>query len=124
MPQRSCDTCGNTYQAKQARSRFCSDVCRAKNNGKPAGAHLVSVPTGEDDLTRTTREALEAAKRLDTPMGQAVLALAVSIGSESGSAKAALVREFRATLSEALDGAGAKADPLDLLAQRRDLKRA
>jgi hypothetical protein len=130
MP-RSCDSCGVTYEAKRPSSKFCSARCRvrassAAKSGAPADAPVI-VPSAEAGLlTLTTWGELERAGRLETSVGVAALILAARLDAtttDTGSSIAALVREHRATLTEALRGAAA-ADPMDELRAARDRKRA
>lgn len=124
--KRPCDTCGNPYEAKSPRSRFCSDLCRARNKGKPKDAAEVVHVTdlGDSRLYRVAEAELTAAGRVDSSLGQAALALARVIGSprDTGSAQASAVREFRATMSAALQGVSAAADPVDEFTRRRNEK--
>ena len=76
-------------------------------------------------VERTTRAALTEAGRIETPMGQACLALAHRIdfpGLDTGSALAALVARLESSLAVATRGAGATSAPnalRDELAARR-----
>jgi hypothetical protein len=70
---------------------------------------------------------LVKAGRLDTPLGQAAMLLSRRLDAavrEPGMGMAALVREHRVTLEEALKGAQSAASPLNELMARRDRKRA
>ena len=71
----------------------------------------------------TLRE-LEAAGRADSSVGLAALGLAARIdtAADTGASMAALVREYRATMAEAVRGASVAASPLDELRRRRDAK--
>jgi hypothetical protein len=83
------------------------------------------VPSGS--LAAATQAELDRAGRLGSAVGQAALALARRIDAsqgETGSALAALVREHRATLAEAVKDAEVAADPLDELRNRRERKLA
>lgn len=130
MALRSCDVCGRTYDAKRPSSRFCGATCRKRHQRSP-GVAAVPAPTvlaaAPGGLHAATHAELEAADRLETALGAAALALASRVDSgsaEQGSAFAALVREHRAALAEALRGANPAANPLDELKARRDRKRA
>jgi hypothetical protein len=73
-----------------------------------------------------TRTALESAGRLDTPAGQAALALAgrLDLGNDdTGSSVASVAKEFRATLAEALAGAVVELDALDDLKDELRVRR-
>jgi hypothetical protein len=71
---------------------------------------------------------LEAAGRRGEPAGQAALILAARIEAgvlETGSSLASMVREFRATLTEALKDGKPVADPVeDELEAARERKRS
>ena len=69
---------------------------------------------------------LDAAGRGDSAIGRAALVMAAKIqnGKESGSSLAALNREWRATMAEAVRGVAVAEDPIDELRARRDKKRA
>jgi hypothetical protein len=63
--------------------------------------------------------------RFDTVLGQQAMVLANRIVIEvSGSSMAALSKELRAVMVEALDGVSAAVNPLDELRARRDGRRA
>jgi hypothetical protein len=127
---RNCDVCGLSYDAKRPSSRYCSSKCRERNHRKPADDKRPRSldDLGEmraSDLISTTQAALEAADRIDTFLGQQALLLARKIGApmDTGSSTAALSREYRAVMTDALKGASVVADTLDELKARRDLKR-
>lgn len=141
---RDCDVCGETYEAKRRTSRYCSTRCRTKASragGVPRG--VVKMPKapasqpdspeplthsgvgGEGGVTGATREALEAAGREATPLGQACIALARRLddpGTDTGSAMAAVAKQLEAMLASATKGATSTAAPdqlRDELAERR-----
>lgn len=129
---RSCDFCGVEYEAKRAASRFCSAVCRKRNQRAPRQAAVAAPvrldlpPPGGSALTAATNAELEAAGRAESALGRAALLLAARLDAserEPGTALAALIREHRAALAEAVRGAKAAADPVDELRARRDRKR-
>ncbi|MFJ2719378.1 hypothetical protein [Streptomyces sp. NPDC087437] len=134
--QKRCEACGESFEAKRKSARFCSDRCRMRAHRRPTEREQTTPVTSqppvqrEDDpesLTAAARSELAAVGRERTAAGQAVLALARRIdanSSETGSSLAALVREFRAALAGALEGAGAAVDPVDELRARRDRKRS
>ena len=74
------------------------------------------------------RDELQAAGRLSTAAGAAVMMLARRIDSagplETGSAYAALVKEFRAAMAEAVANAEQEDDPIDELRLQRERKLA
>jgi hypothetical protein len=116
------------YEAKRAASRFCSDRCRVRNHqngGKPRPA-TVELPAVTGGVVSETTATLEGAGRLQTPLGQLAVLLASRIDSdgEHGSGLAALSKELRATMLEALDGVELRVDTLDELRVRRDSRAA
>ena len=123
--------CGAEFEARNPRAKYCSDRCR-KRAQRGGGGEVVALPTPpldepepERGVERTTRAALTEAGRIETPMGQACLALARRIdfpGPDTGSALAALVARLESSLSVATRGAGATSAPnalRDELAARR-----
>lgn len=128
---KTCDSCGQPFEAKRAAAKYCGERCKKRAQRQPkAPDSEVSPRAAEvtaDALAVATRTELEAAGRLASATGQAALVLARRIDSceaETGSSLAALVREHRATLGEALQAAEGKADPLDELRVRRERKLA
>ena len=121
---RPCDSCRKPYTAKRPNSRFCCESCRKRKSRAPKPPVAVLVPA-EGELTVVTRSELEAAGRVGSAVGQAALLIAkhLDAGAETGSSVAALVREHRATLGEALRGVKVAGDPLDELRALRDRKR-
>jgi hypothetical protein len=138
MAKRACDQCGTKHD--RMRSPFCTRACQMRwkrahpDRTEPAGvdaqAALPSAPAASPHLgpvLMTTMTVLVEAKRHETPGGTAALALAMRIDhpyGETGSSLAALVREHRAALADALRGAAVKDDPIDELGKRRDEKLA
>jgi len=130
---RACDVCGVKYEAKRLASRFCSPACRKRHQRNPQSAAPVVLPVIGDPgavdgpVLSATRADLHAAGRLGGPLGQAALLLAGRLDRserEPGTSLAALVREHRAALAEAVRGAKRAVDPVDELRARRDSRRA
>ena len=126
--QRTCATCGRSYQATRPNSKFCGDTCGKRARRSPGRAVKSDEPTASVLVgleAAATRE-LEAADRLDTVFGQAALVLARRIASpmETGSSIASMTKQLRETMADALKGAQQVADPLDEIRARRDSKRA
>lgn len=135
----TCARCAQPFSAASKRARFCSVKCRtqatrARAAGQPESlapakpkraskAKPEAVPTGT--LGAVMAE-LQAAGRLDSSAGQAAVALARRIddGAESSAGLAALTREMRAAMAEALSRAEATGDALDELRARREARRA
>ena len=124
---RTCAQCGKPFEARSSRAQFCSSTCRAhKAKGQPPREphpeRSTSSDAGQESSVRTV---LEAAGRESSPLGVAALILARRLDAsaqETPQAVAALVRELRATLVDALDGAGQAADTVDEVGARRDAK--
>jgi len=122
----TCVVCGAEFEAVRA-ARFCSDRCRKRAaRGRPLdAAPAAPVAFLEGAVTAATRDALAAAGRTLTPMGQAALVLARRLdtpGLDTGSALASITRQLGATLAEALKGARGDTAPgrlADELAARR-----
>lgn len=119
---RNRDSCGNGYETKSVRSKFCSDTCRVRH------ARHAAVPADdsvEHPLVRATRLGLEAAGKVDSMLGQQALTLAKQLSKSSTTGLASLSRELRAIMvdlvgSQANAGAG---DLIDELRARRNAKR-
>lgn len=135
--QKNCENCGTAFDAKLPSARYCSARCRMQvSRRKKALGTPVTEPAASREqapeavsspprsVSAAARAELEAAGRLDSAVGVAVLALARRIDgaatSETGAGLAALVKEFRATFDAALADAESAADPLDELRARRE----
>ena len=132
---RTCDVCGTEYQAKRATSKFCSDRCRKRSQRAPELAPVVpldaapSTPPAQyrGPIEAATLTELEAVGQDATALGTLALMLARrldGISVDTGSSIAAVVREHKKTLAEAIAAGTAEADPLDQLAKRRAERRA
>ncbi len=141
----TCAACSTDFDARSSRARFCSAKCRydahyrrtklglPEGPAKPEQAKpkrtRKAKPTPESDAPVGTLGAvlaeLREAGRLDSSAGQAAVALARRIddGAESSAGLAALTRELRAAMAEALARAEAAGDALDELRARREARR-
>lgn len=126
-----CGVCLGGFEAKRAAAKYCSERCRkrAQRNPGSVSAHPVAAraePVDPDsELWSVTLAELSAAGCAGSAAGVAVLALARRIDggqSEPGSAFAAMVREHRAALADALRGGDVRVNPLDELRSRRERK--
>lgn len=143
--QKECAHCTGRFTAKRASAKYCSDRCRQRAKRAPqqaperlAGAALIVLPTppptapstgeDEDGLVATTERELREADRLNTSAGQAAMFLARVLETagamQTGSSIASLIREHRAALSKALDGALKTESPLEQLRRARQERRA
>jgi hypothetical protein len=137
----TCARCAQTFSTSSRRARFCSPKCRTQATRARAKGEPETVAAPKPKRTRKAKpqaEAvstgtlgavvaeLQAAGRLDSSAGQAAVALARRIddGAESSAGLAALTREMRAAMAEALSGAEATGDALDELRARREARRA
>lgn len=125
--QRNCVICGRPFEAKRSTAKYDKPSCRAR---AAQGAKVLTLSERQaapaaPGVVAATRRELEEAGRLETALGQAALVLArrVEDDRDTGSAAAAVTREWRAVKAEALAGAGAQQSPLDKardeLAKRR-----
>ncbi len=130
MSQRLCADCGGPLPVQSGKGRrrtFCERCSppRRQKSVTPLPTIVPSVPQGNSCET-ATRESLDAVDRIDTPMGQAALALAraVDSGQESGSGLAAVVARLDATIASATSDVRAHGDAVDDLMARRRAKLA
>lgn len=123
--QRSCASCGRSYQAKRATSKYCGSTCRTRVSRAGSSTATVAAQSPTGGLAAATKRELEDAECLDTMLGWASIELARRIESsdESGSSVASMVKVLRETMTDALKGTTV-ADPLDELRDRRDAKRS
>lgn len=147
--ERGCDCCGEAYEAKTVRSRYCSDRCkrryhrgarpsadgarakpkkgRGKKAAKPASDSSADEPdrSGVGSTTAAVLLELQEAKRLHTPLGQAALVLAHRLDAshkDTGAGVASLAKQLQATLTAATAEAEVDADEVDELRRRREEK--
>lgn len=108
-------TCGKVFEARSAKARYCSDRCRKRKGKADAiGADVVTFTASDSSgdtgaVAAATRAELESADRLDTPLGQAALALARRLdnpGLDTGSAMAAVAKQLETALAGATRGVG------------------
>lgn len=120
--QKQCASCGRPFEAKRQAAKFCGDTCRKRAQRGPAQLSAVpDVDPPEDPvggkLTKATTAELEAAGRLESALGVAALTIAQRIDGfglmDTGAGVAALIKEHRAALAEAVKDAEQTADALD-----------
>lgn len=118
-----CEACGAPTSGTR---KFCDDLeCkreRARDRKRKQRGQVIEFPTDDrGSVYRTTHAELVRADRLDTPLGQAALVLAQRLDAgakDTGSSAAAVAREFKATLEEALRDVESEADAVDDLRGR------
>ncbi len=147
--ERGCDCCGETYEAKTVRSRYCSDRCKRryhrgarpsadgekakpkKGRGKKGTKPAADTPADEPDrsgvgsTTAAVLLELQEAKRMHTPLGQAALVLAHRLDAshmDTGAGVASLAKQLQSTLAAATADAEVDADEVDELRRRREEK--
>ena len=128
--QLACQVCEETFEAKRATAKYCSGRCRKRNQrgggaakAKERGAER---PSGVGSVAAATLIELQEASRLQTPLGQAALALAHRLDMsqmDTGAGVASLAKQLEATLAAATADAEVAADPIDELKAARERKR-
>lgn len=139
MIARNCEECGQPFEAKTKRGRFCGATCRVRANRRPTkvgkakaeaqqdvGDSVVQLPATPpapvyDTLADQVRQSLTDAEALDTISGMAALRVAQQIdrGGDSGSAVATLSKELSRLVSEAkAEAAPRRKDAADEIMQR------
>ena len=119
--ERTCECCGQRFQAKNRTARYCSGACRMRvHRGAPAGPAAVTEPvttpavvvkpTGLVDQVRKTLERF-GGEHTVPGVNAVLLATQMEAGDESGSALASMSK----TLSALMEAAKAEALP-----QRKD----
>jgi len=136
MPQCACGR-SFTPPPGPGRPRVKCEVCsppgkRHKTEPRRPAAEVHQLPLaapaaipGPRGVVAATQDALEAAGRAETPLGAIALQLARTIveGGHTASGLAALSKELRNTMEEALAGAPRAADLVDELKERRARRR-
>ncbi len=140
MPTTNCQKCGAEIppQAGRQQPRKYCEACRPpRNRPNPrvielpnytgptdALAEAVGAAAPRTGLVDALRRQLEAAGRLDTPEGALVMELAELMaagrGKHTASGAAALSRELRAALVDALKHAEPEGDVIDLIFGEQD----
>lgn len=136
--RKDCAACGEPFEAANARRRTCSDRCRKAASRsarirpvrdvppKPDEPKPVD-PAGRGELWQVTHAQLVAADRVNTPLGQLALQHAAALDSpdrtDTGSSLAALSKEYRAALAEAIRDAETERDDLDDILESANVKR-
>lgn len=123
---------GRPFEAKRGTAKYCSPGCRLKAHRSKApivafpAAEGVEDPGGEGALEVSTRRRLEEVGRDEVELGVAALLLARRLDMlapvDTGAGVAALMKEFRATLAEAIRDVDGDRDTLDDIRQAAALK--
>lgn len=132
---RACEQCGQSFDGKTSRARYCSSKCRRRANYTGAAARrrvLEHAPATADPSAATVADAVLAvfrAHRLEgSPRCMAALVLARRLDdptTESGAGLAAVSKQLDALIDAALAAVPTDqaADPLDVLRARRRVRR-
>lgn len=121
---RTCAGCGREFEGRRATAKYCSEACGRRVRRANATAKKSKKAPRVSGVVDAVRAELEEAGRLDTVLGRAALEVADALAAThtTGSAKAALSKELRAVMAEALRGSEKKSDALDELRKRREQK--
>jgi hypothetical protein len=119
---------GTQFEAKRPSAKYCSERCRKRAQRQPAA--VIALParigTAEGDLTSATRRTLEAAGRDESELGAAALLAAKRLDSaaitDTAAGVAALMKEYRATLADAMKDAERDDDALEQIRQSAAVK--
>ena len=128
MALRACTVCGAKYETKRPdSSKYCSTRCKnrkLRGAGPPEDlAPVVDLPVKPSSVVAVTRAELEVVGRLNTHLGQAALAAADRIeNSRAINGFAALLKEYRDTMREAMADVEHDSDALDEIRSSAALK--
>lgn len=126
--RKQCAVCSEPFEAKRNTAKYCSKRCNVRAARQPKREAVPAPTAAVAGLAMAAQAKLAAAGRLDGPEGQAVMILAARLdasGAETGAGVASLVRQFHASLAEALRDAAREADPVeDELEAARERRRA
>ena len=131
MIERDCDNCGQRYTTKSGQSKFCKDLGCGRERvrlrkRKFDGKNVVPFTPGEGTLTTAARARLTEGGMLETDAGRLVLHLAERLDGSSkdtGSSFAALSREYRTAMAEAMKDAAQQANPISTLREAASQRR-
>lgn len=124
--RKPCADCGDTFEAKRAAARFCSDLCRKRAQRRGAGSQAAAGAQGRPGApgpVETKVRADIAALVTLHPMGEAITEMSVALAraldnGQSLMGIAAINRELRENLAElsrlAVDDSDDLADELSL----------
>ena len=103
----TCQGCGEYFEARGAKAKWCSDRCRKAKAREAQESDPVETPSDEHhdhELVASVRKELEAVDRLDTFAGRLALQLAKRLADPSESGISSLSKELRTVMAAALDG--------------------
>lgn len=136
---RSCEVCSTAFRPTRSTAKYCSARCKKRAADKRAADRIAaersSAPGPAETSVSTAlvdqvRAELEAARRLDTVIGRQALLLASRLETntnDTGGSAAAVSKELRAVMAEALSGVHQADDPVqqsqDELKKRREKRK-
>jgi hypothetical protein len=115
------------FEALRPHAKYCSDRCRKRGLRNPE--LVTEVPQKgpaprSSGLEVATRAQLEKVGRVDSLAGQQALIMARNVDAApmGTTIVSSLMREFRSSLAEAMEGVSVEPDALDRVRSRRDAK--
>lgn len=128
MVDMACVGCGEAFEAKTRRAKWCSDACKMRTHRGGGSTDRPEVPTS--GLESSVRRELEAASAVDTFAGQLALQLAKRLSTPEESGISSLSKELRTVMASALEGrtppsaegAAEPEDEVDKARKARDAK--
>jgi hypothetical protein len=104
--ERTCEFCGDAFDAKRSTAKYCSATCRqrAKRDRAKKSAKESDAPEAPQGLVASVRRDLESAGRADTFAGQLALQLAKRLTDPAESGISAMSKELRTVMAAAMDG--------------------
>jgi hypothetical protein len=132
----ACANCGREFQAQRKTAKYCTSACRVaatrkrQRDAAPAprreGAQVYALPPVSDAPSEgfhaATQRQLEEAGRAESYQGRAALFAARILDSgvqDTMSSMATMLREYKASMREALEGVRAVDDPVESILARR-----
>jgi hypothetical protein len=125
----ACQVCEERFEAKRSTAKYCSERCKKRAQrgagAKNAETREQETRSGLGSVAAATLIELQEAKRLQTPLGQAALALAHRLDMsqmDTGQAVASLAKQLQQTLEAATADAQLENDPVDEVRAARERK--
>lgn len=137
---RSCEVCSTPYRPTRSTAKYCSPRCKKRAADKRVADRLAAeradAQPGPAETSPSTalvdqvRAELEEAGRLNTVIGRQALLLASRLETntnDTGGSAAAVSKELRAVMAEAMSGVHQAEDPVqqsqDELKKRREKRK-
>jgi hypothetical protein len=136
---RPCEVCGTAYRPTRSTAKYCSPRCKKRAADKRVADRLAAERAATPRPAETSqstalvdqvRAELEEAGRLNTVIGRQALLLATRLETntnDTGGSAAAVSKELRAVMAEAMSGVHQAEDPVqqsqDELKKRREKRK-